>query len=90
MAGGEWERCCGMDVRVAEEAEVDWEEEDKVPTCGDGSGGEAAREVRRAWAWRISPKGSGVGEGSTGRGGKMGPEALGGSLEERAAEGGWR
>ena len=36
-----------MDVRVAEEAEVDREEKGKVPPCGDGSGGEAAREVRR-------------------------------------------
>jgi hypothetical protein len=79
-----------MDVRgVAEEAEVDREEDGKVPPCGDGSGGEAARKVRRAWAWRSSPEGSGGGEGSTGRGGKMGPAALG-SLGERAAEGGWR
>jgi hypothetical protein len=67
-----------MDVRVAEEAEVDREEDGKVPPCGDGSGGEAAREVRRAWAWRSSPEGSGGGEDSTGRGGKMAPEALGG------------
>ncbi len=63
---------------VAEEAEVDREEDGKVPPCGDGSGGEAAREVRRAWEWRSSPEGSGGGEGSTGRGGKMGPAALGG------------
>ena len=34
-----------MDVRVAEEAEVDREEDGKVPPCGDGLGGEAAREV---------------------------------------------
>ncbi len=67
-----------MDLRVAEEAEVDWEEDGKVPPCGDGSGGEAAREVRRAWAWRSSPEGSGGGKGSTGRGGKIGLEALGG------------
>ena len=66
-----------MDVRVAEEAEVDREEDSKVPPCGDGLGGEAAREVRRALAWRCSPEGSGGGEGSTGRGGKMGPAALG-------------
>jgi hypothetical protein len=31
-AGGKGERCCGVDVRVAEEAEVDREEEGKVPT----------------------------------------------------------
>ena len=48
-----------MDMRVAEEAEVDREEDSKVPPCGDGLGGEAAREVRRAWAWRSSPEGSG-------------------------------
>ena len=66
-----------MDVRVAEEAEVDREEEGRVPPCGDGSGGEAAREVRRAWAWRSAVEGSGGGEDSTGRGGKMGPEAGG-------------
>jgi hypothetical protein len=71
-AGGEWERCCKVDVRIAEEAEVDREEEGKVP---DGSGGEAAREVRRAWAWRSAVEGSGGGEDSTGRGGKMGLEA---------------
>ena len=47
-AGGKGERCCGVDVRVAEEAEVDREEEGRVPPCGGGSGGEAAREVRRA------------------------------------------
>ncbi len=41
-----------VDVRVAEEAEVDREEEGRVPPCRDGSGGEAAREVRMAWAWR--------------------------------------
>jgi hypothetical protein len=76
-AGGEWERCCGVDVRVAEEAEVDREEEGRVPPCGGGSGGEAAREVRRAWAWRSVMEGSGGGEDSTGRGGKMGPEAGG-------------
>ncbi len=46
-------------MRVAEEAEVDREEDGKVPPCGDGSGGEAAREVRMAWAWRSSPEGSG-------------------------------
>jgi hypothetical protein len=39
-----------VDVRVAEEAEVDREEEGKVPPCRDESGSEAAREVRRAWA----------------------------------------
>jgi hypothetical protein len=70
----------GLDVRVTEEAEVDRKEEGKVPPCGDGSGGEAAREVRRAWAWRSSVEGSGGGENSTGRGGKMGPGA--GSREE--------
>ena len=69
-----------MDVRVAEEAEVDREEDGKVPPCGDGSGGEAAREVRRAWAWRSAVEGSGGGEDSTGRGGKMGTGA-GGVLE---------
>jgi hypothetical protein len=66
-----------VDVRVAEEAEVDREEEGMVPPCGGGSGGEAAREVRRAWAWRSVVEGSGGGEDSTGRGGKMGPEAGG-------------
>jgi hypothetical protein len=40
-----------VDVHVAEEAEADREEEGRVPPCGDGSGGEAARDVRRAWAW---------------------------------------
>ncbi len=54
-----------MDVRVAEEAEVDPEEEGRVPPCGDGSGGEAAREVRRAWACRSVVEGSGGGEDST-------------------------
>jgi hypothetical protein len=32
-----------VDVRVAEEAEVDREEEGRMPPCGDGSDGEAAR-----------------------------------------------
>ena len=77
-AGGEWERCCGVDVRVAEEAEVDREEEGKVPPCGDESGGEAAREVRRAWAWRSAVEGSGGGEDSTERWGRK----LGESREE--------
>ena len=63
-----------MDVRVAEEAEVGRKEEGRVPPCGDGSGGEAARE---AWAWRSAVEGSGGGEDSTGRGGKIGPEAGG-------------
>jgi hypothetical protein len=57
--------------------EVDREEEGKVPPCGDESGGEATREVRRAWAWRSAVEGSGGGEDSTGRGGKMGPGAEG-------------
>ncbi len=50
-----------MDVRLAEEAEVDRKMEGRVPPCVDGSGGEAARDVRRAWAWRSAVvKGSGV------------------------------
>ena len=69
--------CCGVDVRVAEEAEVDREEEGRVPPCGDGSGGEAAREVRRAWAWRSAVEGSGGRKDSTGRGRKIGPGAGG-------------
>jgi hypothetical protein len=48
--------------------------EGRVPACVDGTGGEAVREMRRAWAWRSAEvKGSGGGENSTGRGGKMGP-----------------
>ena len=70
-AGGKWERCCGVDVRVAEEAEVDRKMEGRVPPCVDGSGGEAARDVRRAWAWRSAVEGSGGVEDSKGRGGKM-------------------
>jgi hypothetical protein len=66
-----------VDVRVAEEAEVDREEEGKVLPCGDRPGGEAARKGRRAWAWRSAVEGSGGGEDSTGRGGKMGLEAGG-------------
>ena len=67
-----------MDVRVAEEAEVDRKMEGRVPPCVDGSGGEAARDVRRARAWRSAVvKGSGGGEDSTGRGGKMGTGAGG-------------
>ena len=46
--------------------------------CGDGSNGEVVHEARRAWARQSSPVGSEGGEGSTGRGGKMGPVALGG------------
>ena len=49
-------------ARIAEDAEVDREEEGRVPPCGDGSGGEAARKVRRAWAWRSAVEGSGGGE----------------------------
>jgi hypothetical protein len=86
-AGGEWERCCGMDVRVVEKAEVDREEDGKVPPCGDGLGGEAAREVRRVWAWRSSPKGSGGGEGSTGRGERWGPRPWGESRGESRGRG---
>ena len=41
-----------VDVRVAEEAEVDRKMESRVPPCVDGSGGEAARDVRRVGAWR--------------------------------------
>ena len=67
-----------MDVRVAEGAEADREEEGRVPPYGDGSDGEAARDdVRRAWAWRSAVEGSGGGEDSTGRGGKMRPGAGG-------------
>ena len=76
-AGGEWERCCRVDVRVAEEAEADREVDGRMPPRVDGSGGEAARDVRRAWAWRSAVEGSGGGEDSTGRGGKMGPETRG-------------
>ena len=47
---------------VAEEAEVDREEEGRMPPCGDGSDGEAARKVRRVWAWRSAVDGSGGGE----------------------------
>ena len=64
-------------MRVAEEAEVDRKMEGRVPPCVDGSGGEAARDVRRAWAWRSVVEGSGGGEDSTGRGGKMGMGAKG-------------
>ena len=46
-------------MHVAEEAEVDREEEGREPPCGGGSGGEAARDVRRAWAWRSVVEGSG-------------------------------
>jgi len=68
----------GAYVRVAEEAEADRKMEGRVPPCVDGSGGEAARDVRRAWAWRSAVvKGSGGGEDSTGRGGKMGTGVLG-------------
>ena len=66
---GEWELCCGVEGRV--------------PPCGGGSGGETARKVRRAWAWRSVVEGSGGGEDSTGRGGKMGPEAGGFPGRER-------
>ena len=72
-----------MDVRVAEEAEVDREEEGRVPSCGDGSGGEAALEVRSAWAWRSAVEGSGGGEDL---GGKMGPKAGGGGVPGRDRE----
>ena len=59
-------------VRVAEEAEVGGKDEGRVPPCGDGSVGEAVRDARRAWAWQSAVEGSGGGEDSTGRGGKMG------------------
>jgi hypothetical protein len=65
-------------VRAVEEAEGGLEEACRELPCGDRSDGEVVREARRAWAKRSSPEGSGGGEGSTGRGGKMGPEALGG------------
>ena len=47
-AGRERRRSCEMDVRVAEEAEVDREEAGRVPpSCGYEFGGEVTREVRR-------------------------------------------
>ena len=77
-ADGEWERCGGVDVRISEEAEADREVDGRVPPRVDGSGGEAARDVRRVGAWRSAVvKGSGGGEDSTGRGGKMGKGAGG-------------
>ena len=71
-----------VDVRVAEEAEADRKEEGRVPPCGDGSGGKVVCDARRAWALRSAVEGSGGGEDSTGRGGKMEPGA-GGSPEKR-------
>ena len=66
---------------VAEEAEIDWEEEGRVPPCGDGSGNEVAREVRRAWAWRSTTAESSRGVeslmGSQGK--KVGAGSPGGS-----------
>ena len=68
-----------MGVRAVEEAEGGLEEACREPpSCGDGTDGEIVREARRAWARRSSPEGSGGGDGTTGRGRKMGPEALGG------------
>jgi hypothetical protein len=76
-------------VRAVEEAEGGLEDTFRKPPCGDVTDGEEVRDARRAWVRRSSPKGSGGGKGSTGRGGKMGPRPWG-SLGERAAEGGWR
>ena len=66
-----------MDVRVAKEAEADREVDGRVPPCVDGTGGEAARDVRRAWTWQSAVEGSGGVEDSTGRGGKMRPGTRG-------------
>ena len=66
-----------MDVRVAEEAEVDREEDGKVPPGGDGLSGEAVREVRRAWAWRSSPEGSEVEKARREEGERWGPRLWG-------------
>ena len=76
-----------MDVRVAEEAEVDREEDGKVPPCGDGSGGEAAREVRRAWAWRSSPEGNGVEKAQREEGERWNPRPWGESRGESRGRG---
>ena len=76
-----------MGVRAVEEAEGGLEEACRELPCGDRSDGEVVREARRAWAKRSSPEGSGGGEGSTGRGGKMGPEALGESRGESRGRG---
>ena len=67
-----------MGVRAVEEAEGGLEEACRELPCGDGSDGEVVREARRAWAKPSSPEG------------KNGARGPGGSLGERAAEGGWR
>ncbi len=79
-AGGEWDRSGAAGwtcVEPKRPRSTGKRKAARVPPCGDVSGGEAAREVRRAWAWRSAVEGSGGGEDSTGRGGKMGPGAGG-------------
>ena len=69
-----------MDVRgVAEEAEVDREEDGKVPPCGDGLGGEVAREVHR--------RAAGVEKARREEGGRWGPRPWGESRGESRGRG---
>ena len=73
-----------MGARAVEEVEDDQEEAGREPTCGDWSGGDVARNARRAWARQSSVK---TGQWRWRRiDGKWGMG--GGNLGMRAADGG--